>query len=62
MEFINELAQNNLFIVIASTSSIISLILTLFVASKVVKIGKIIDKSKNLNQKNAFGKNEGTIN
>jgi len=62
MNFINELASNNTFIVLASISSIISLAITLFVASKVININKFIDKSKNLDQKNTFGDNEGTIN
>lgn len=62
MNFINELANNNTFIVLASISSIISLAITLFVASKVININKFIDKSKNLDQKNTFGDNEGTIN
>ena len=62
MELISKLAHNDLFIVIASISSIVGLIIALFVASKVIKIGKFIDKSKNLNQKNTFGDNEGTVN
>lgn len=62
MEWISQIVKNDLFIFIASVSSIVGLIIALLVNSKVTKIKKYVDNSKEVNQKNTFGKNEANIN
>ncbi len=61
MEIISSIVRNDLFIFVASISSVLGLVVALLVHSKVVKIKNYIDNSKNVEQKNAFGKNEATI-
>lgn len=62
MDLISEIVNNDLFIFISSVSGILGLIIALIVNNKVTKIKKYVDNSKELNQKNIFGKNQGTIN
>lgn len=62
MDLISQIVKNDLFIFISSVSGILGLIVALVVNSKVTKIKKYVDNSKELNQKNTFGKNEANIN
>lgn len=62
MELISQIVKNDLFIFISSVSGILGLIVALVVNSKVTKIKKYVDNSKEVNQKNSFGKNEASIN
>jgi len=61
MELISEIVKNDLFIFIASVSSIVGLIIALVVNSKVTKIKKYIDNSKKIEQDNVNGNNKATI-
>jgi len=61
MELISQIVNNDLFIFISSVSGILGLIISLVVNSKVTKIQKYVDNSKELNQKNTFGDNKATI-
>jgi len=61
MELISQIVKNDLFIFISSVSGILGLIISLVVNSKVTKIKKYVDNSKELNQKNTFGDNKATI-
>lgn len=62
MELISQIVKNDLFIFISSVSGVLGLIVALVVNSKVTKIKKYVDNSKEVNQKNSFGKNEASIN
>jgi hypothetical protein len=62
LEFISLIVKNDLFIFVSSVSGILGLIVALVVNSKVTKIKKYVDNSKEVNQKNSFGKNEASIN
>ena len=62
MELISQIVKNDLFIFISSTSGIIGLIVALVANNRVTKIKKYVDNSKEVNQKNTFGKNEANIN
>jgi hypothetical protein len=61
MDLISQIVKNDLFIFISSISGIIGLFISLVVYSKVTKIKKYVDNSKEFNQKNIFGKNEANI-
>lgn len=62
MEWISQIVKNDLFIFISSASGIIGLIVALVANNRVTKIKKYVDNSKEVNQKNTFGKNEANIN
>lgn len=62
MELISQIVKNDLFIFITSVSGVLGLIVALVVNNKVTKIKKYVDNSKEVNQKNTFGKNEANIN
>lgn len=62
MELLSQIIKNDLFIFISSVSGIIGLIVALVANNRVTKIKKYIDNSKEVKQKNTFGKNEANIN
>lgn len=58
----HDFVTNDWFILITGLSGIVGLLIAMIARNEVKKIKKYIDNSKEVNQKNTFGKNEANIN